>query len=61
MYSFGRFLQFAGLVIVPMGLIYYVDNLERLQEDHLFGELLLLAVGSAVFLVGTRIVKRSAS
>ncbi len=55
MRSAGRLLQFLGLIIVPMALIYYVSNTGRVGEAQLmFGELALLGVGLGVFLLGKR-------
>ncbi|MCZ6794960.1 MAG: hypothetical protein O7J95_15250 [Planctomycetota bacterium] len=60
MQAFGRTLQFFGLVLVPMALIYYFSNQGLTAEAELMtGELTILAVGAGIFLVGNVMVKRS--
>jgi hypothetical protein len=59
MRALGGFLQFLGLVIVPMALIYYWRNQGREDEARLmFGELTILLVGATVFLLGKTISRR---
>ncbi len=59
MATLAKLLQLLGLVIVPMALLYYAFNRERVQESKLmFGELLLLGLGSLVFLVGRSLDRR---
>ena len=54
----GRSLQLFGLIIVPMALCYYWFNRGAASEMKLmFGELAILAVGAASFLLGTRLLR----
>jgi hypothetical protein len=50
----GRFLQFLGLVIVPMGFLYGLERGPRAMSL----ELGLLAAGAAVFLIGLTLQRR---
>lgn len=63
MLALGRSLEFFGLVMVPMALIYYFSNRELREmggeSELMFGELTIFAVGTAVFFLGNLLVKRS--
>lgn len=60
--ALGRLLQLFGLVLVPMALIYYFANQGRVSEDQLaslsHGELILLAAGAGVFLLGILLARK---
>ena len=59
MRTLGVVLQFLGLVIVPMALMYYWRNRGLESEAQLmFGELTILAVGATLFLLGRSIARR---
>ena len=59
MQSVGRVLQIFGLVIVPMALIYYFDHRSQASEARLmYGELMILALGAAIFVLGNYLVKK---
>ncbi len=58
----GRALQLFGLIVVPMALIYYFANEGRADESTLmFGELMILGVGAASFLIGNVLLRRTPS
>lgn len=57
--TLSKLLQLLGLVIVPMAILYYAFNRDRVIESKLmFGELSLLALGSMLFLVGRSMGRR---
>jgi hypothetical protein len=59
MHACARLLQLFGLIVVPMALLYYVLNREIESEAKLmFGELSILLVGAACFLLGTALLRR---
>ncbi|MBI4601945.1 MAG: hypothetical protein HY721_08280 [Planctomycetes bacterium] len=59
MAALGKALQLLGLVVVPMGLLYYFTNQGRMGEAKLmFGELAILAFGATCFVLG-RAISRS--
>jgi hypothetical protein len=58
MLALGRALQFLGLVIVPMALMFYFRRQGEAPESELmFGELAILALGAGIFLAGQQIAK----
>ena len=58
MQALGKLLQFLGLVIVPMALLYYVTEKGQVSDSKLmFGELSILALGALVFLLGRAIAR----
>jgi hypothetical protein len=49
----GRFLQASGLILAPMALFYYFDNVGKADEGRLASmELTILASAAAIFLLG---------
>jgi len=59
MYTLARLLQLFGLIVVPMALYYYWLNRDIESETKLmFGELTILLVGAASFLLGTSLLRR---
>jgi hypothetical protein len=59
MYTLARLLQLFGLIVVPMALCYYWLNRHIESETKLmFGELAILLVGAASFLLGTSLLRR---
>lgn len=55
---FARFLQLAGLFIVPLGLVLGMQG-KGLETETV--ELTLLGIGGGLFLIGTMILKQKAS
>lgn len=59
MHTLARLLQLFGLIVVPMALYYYWLNRHIESEAKLmFGELAILLVGAASFLLGTSLLRR---
>lgn len=53
MAALSKLLQFLGLVIVPMAIFYYWFHREEANESKLmFGELGILGLGAAIFMLG---------
>ena len=51
--KFGKFLEFLGMVLLPLGLLY------GLLEENIRLEVTLLAVGAGVFLLGRYLENRT--
>jgi low temperature requirement protein LtrA len=56
-YTFAKFLQALGLVLLPVGLAYGIHHGDK--QGAIGTELLFVAVGAAVFLVGRKLEPRT--
>jgi hypothetical protein len=52
-YTFAKFLQAVGLVLLPVGLAYGIYNGDK--QGAIGTELMFVALGAAVFLVGRKL------
>ena len=57
MYTFARFLQMLGLVIVPLALFYGIEG--GASRGVAMRELMIMAGGAAIFLVGRALEARA--
>jgi hypothetical protein len=55
-YTFAKFLQAVGLVLLPVGLVYGIQNGDR--PGAIGTELMFVAAGAAVFLIGRKLEPR---
>jgi hypothetical protein len=59
MYAVGRLLQLFGIVVAPMALFYYFFHQGELSESRLMmGELSILLVAAASFLLGNFFLRK---
>jgi hypothetical protein len=56
-YTFAKFLQAVGLVLLPVGLFYGIHNADK--PGAIGTELMFVALGAAVFLIGRKLEPRA--